>query len=96
MLETTALGAACLAGLTVNLWPSRDAFAERWQVDRRFEPSMPREEANARIAEWRQTGDHGALHTWLEHAVGDWLVAHIASMDTVTARFAAGKLAAGA
>jgi hemerythrin len=45
----------------------------------------------ARIAEWRQSGDHGALHAWLEHAVGDWLVAHIASMDTVTARFAAGK-----
>ena len=44
-----------------------------------------------RIAEWRQSGDHGALHAWLEHAVGDWLVAHIASMDTVTARFAAGK-----
>lgn len=45
-----------------------------------------------RVAQWRQSGDLDALQRWLEHAVGDWLVEHIAGMDTVTARFAAGKL----
>jgi glycerol kinase len=38
--ETTALGAACLAGLEVGLYPSLDAFATAWQCARRFEPRM--------------------------------------------------------
>ena len=45
-----------------------------------------------RIAHWKQHGDIESLCHWLDHAVGDWLVAHIGSMDTVTARFAAAKL----
>src|SRR5262249_9574706 len=40
--ETTALGAAYLAGLAVGFWPSLDAITGQWQVDRRFEPNMPR------------------------------------------------------
>ena len=39
--ETTALGAAYLAGLAVGFWPSVDAIAGQWHLDRRFEPSMP-------------------------------------------------------
>jgi len=38
--ETTALGAAYLAGLAVGFWKSREDIARQWQVDRRFTPSM--------------------------------------------------------
>jgi glycerol kinase len=54
VLETTALGAAYLAGLTVDLWKSREELASHWQVDRRFEPRMARAEAQARMARWRE------------------------------------------
>jgi glycerol kinase len=54
VLETTALGAAYLAGLTVDLWKSREELASHWQVDRRFEPRMARLEAEARMARWRE------------------------------------------
>jgi glycerol kinase len=40
VLETTALGAAQLAGLAVGWSPSLDAIESRWSLDRRFEPSM--------------------------------------------------------
>jgi glycerol kinase len=54
VLETTALGAAYLAGLTVNLWKSREEVASHWQLDRRFEPSMSRDQAAAKMARWRE------------------------------------------
>mgnify|MGYP000169653159 CR=1 FL=1 len=38
--ETTALGAACLAGLAVGYWKNLDDIAKHWQVDRKFKPSM--------------------------------------------------------
>jgi glycerol kinase len=38
--ETTALGAACLAGLEVGLYPSLDAVASAWRCERRFEPQL--------------------------------------------------------
>ena len=38
VIETTALGAAYLAGLAVDLWKSRDELATHWKVDKRFEP----------------------------------------------------------
>ncbi|MEO8810327.1 MAG: glycerol kinase GlpK [Rhodanobacter sp.] len=38
--ETTALGAAFLAGLAVGVWENREQIARLWQLDRRFEPSM--------------------------------------------------------
>src|SRR5258707_5841240 len=41
--ETTALGAAYLAGLAVGFWPSVDAIGGHWKVDRRFGPSTPQE-----------------------------------------------------
>ena len=49
VLETTALGAAYLAGLAVGYWRNDDALRANWRVDRRFEPAMPR----ARVAELR-------------------------------------------
>ncbi len=54
VLETTALGAAYLAGLTVNLWTSREQIAAQWQVGRRFEPAMERGEAADRLTRWRE------------------------------------------
>jgi glycerol kinase len=52
--ETTALGAAYLAGLAVGFWNSTETLSRHWQVDRRFEPSMPGAQASARRAEWRE------------------------------------------
>jgi glycerol kinase len=52
--ETTALGAAYLAGLTVNLWSSREELAGRWKAEKRFEPRMERVQAAARMARWRE------------------------------------------
>jgi glycerol kinase len=54
VLETTALGAAYLAGLTVDLWKSRDELAAHWKLDRRFEPHMERKEAEGKLARWRE------------------------------------------
>ena len=54
VLETTALGAAYLAGLTVALWKSREEVASHWQLDRRFEPQISRDEAAAKLARWRE------------------------------------------
>jgi glycerol kinase len=53
VLETTALGAAYLAGLTVNLWKSREEIAAHWKLERRFEPGMERAEAQEKMARWR-------------------------------------------
>ncbi|MFM8767572.1 MAG: FGGY family carbohydrate kinase, partial [Rubrivivax sp.] len=52
--ETTALGAAYLAGLAVGVWPDAQALAAQWQVERRFEPRMSRDEAAARMAGWER------------------------------------------
>src|SRR5207253_3625278 len=54
VLETTALGAAYLAGLTVDLWKSRDELAQHWQAQKRFEPQMQRKEAESKLARWRE------------------------------------------
>jgi glycerol kinase len=51
-LETTALGAAYLAGLAVGYWANVDDIRSQWQVDRRFEPDMPQERAAALRAGW--------------------------------------------
>jgi glycerol kinase len=50
--ETTALGAAYLAGLAVGTYKSLDELAAQWQVERRFTPTMPRERAAERMAQW--------------------------------------------
>ncbi len=55
--ETTALGAACLAGLATGVWPDTRAIERHWQVAARFEPHMSRDEAAARMARWRQAVD---------------------------------------
>ncbi len=50
--ETTALGAAYLAGLAVGFWSSREEIAQQWAVDRRFTPSMAKERREALYAGW--------------------------------------------
>jgi glycerol kinase len=50
--ETTALGAAYLAGLAVGFWTSPEELARNWQVERRFEPRMSRDEAEQRLRQW--------------------------------------------
>jgi len=52
--ETTALGAAYLAGLAVGFWDSIDTVSRHWRVDRRFEPSQPLSDSSVRRAEWRE------------------------------------------
>jgi glycerol kinase len=54
VLETTALGAAYLAGLTVDLWKSREELAAQWKAERRFEPRMGCAERESRMARWRE------------------------------------------
>jgi glycerol kinase len=51
--ETTALGAAYLAGLEVGLYPSLEAIAGQWQSQRRFEPAMAQKRRDALYAGWR-------------------------------------------
>jgi glycerol kinase len=54
VLETTALGAAYLAGLAVGYWKDAGDVAANWQVDRRFEPAMPRARAMELVAGWEK------------------------------------------
>jgi glycerol kinase len=54
VLETTALGAAYLAGLATGVWKSREEIARQWKVSKRFEPRMQRGEADRRMGEWRR------------------------------------------
>src|SRR5207247_10140627 len=54
VLETTALGAAYLAGLAVGYWSDEADIGANWQVDRRFEPTMSRDQANKLTAEWNK------------------------------------------
>ena len=50
--ETTALGAAYLAGLAVGFWGSLDELTRNWKVGRRFEPRMRRDEATEHLRQW--------------------------------------------
>ena len=50
--ETTAQGAAFLAGLGAGFWRSADEIDRLWQLERRFEPRMPRAQAEARLHDW--------------------------------------------
>jgi glycerol kinase len=52
--ETTALGAACLAGLAAGVWRDLADIEANWALDRRFEPSMGRERREALLRGWRR------------------------------------------
>jgi glycerol kinase len=52
VIETTALGAAYLAGLACGVYGGLDELAAQWQVERRFHPTLSRERAAALMGEW--------------------------------------------
>ncbi|WP_066342522.1 glycerol kinase GlpK [Azohydromonas lata] len=52
VIETTALGAAYLAGLATGVWKGIGELAQQWQAERRFLPTMERSEAQARMERW--------------------------------------------
>ena len=52
--ETTALGAAFLAGLTTGVWNSPADLETRWQLDREFEPRLPQADRQAQYARWQE------------------------------------------
>lgn len=52
--ETTALGAAYLAGLATGFWPDAGEIAAQWQADRRFEPRLAETQRVAKLARWRE------------------------------------------
>ncbi|HAS00750.1 MAG TPA: glycerol kinase, partial [Brevibacillus sp.] len=52
--ETTALGAAYLAGLAVGFWESREEIASVWQIDQRFEVQMGEEERRKLYRGWKK------------------------------------------
>jgi glycerol kinase len=51
--ETTALGAAYLAGLRAGFFPEPDRFAEHWQLQRRFTPHMDTVVRERKLAAWK-------------------------------------------
>jgi len=54
IIETTALGAAYLAGLAVGVWASKEELTKSWQLDRSFKPSMGKEESDKLYAGWQK------------------------------------------
>ena len=71
--ETTALGAAYLAGLAVGFWKNKDDLKANWEVDRTFEPKLSEDEVIHRRQRW---GRHCAelvigknIRTWIRPAI---------------------------
>src|SRR5690349_21453641 len=59
--ETTALGAAYLAGLATGFWSSQQELSEHWQVDRTFEPQMKQDQREQLYAGWKRAVER-SLH----------------------------------
>lgn len=64
ILETTALGAAYLAGLAVGFWKDTDEIAQQWQKDRVFQPEMSAERAAHVLHYWHKAVK--AAQNWIE------------------------------
>jgi glycerol kinase len=56
--ETTALGAAFLAGLGCGLWPDSAVIAAHWQEEQRFIPALPEQQRRAALERWQQAVQH--------------------------------------
>lgn len=56
-IETTALGAAYLAGLAVGYWKDTEEIKENWQLDRVFTASMPQEKRQELVRSWKRAVD---------------------------------------
>lgn len=64
VLETTALGAAYLAGLAVGFWKSTDEISDQWQKDRSFTPEMEKEKLEKILRYWNKAVK--AAQHWVE------------------------------
>ncbi len=53
-VETTAMGAAYLAGLAVGYWNSREEIVENWSIDRIFAPEISKEERDKKSSGWKK------------------------------------------
>jgi glycerol kinase len=62
--ETTALGAAYLAGIAVGFWKSQEEVIAQWRMERRFEPGMGSDERAQRLRQWRRAVDR--TRAWVE------------------------------
>lgn len=67
VIETTALGAAYLAGLAVGIWKSKEELRHSWKLQNRFEPEMAPEKVAGYYKGWRKAVKH-AMH-WLDDEV---------------------------
>lgn len=61
--ETTALGAAYLAGLATGVWASKEELKKSWQLDTRFTPALDKKDADKLYKGWRKAVKHAA--NWL-------------------------------
>lgn len=52
--ETTALGAAYLAGIAVGFWKDRSEIINQWNLDKRFEPKLEEEKRNELYTGWQK------------------------------------------
>ena len=77
--ETTALGAAYLAGLAVGYWKSAAEIDAQWQAEKVFEPAMSRDEAQSLMRGWRKA---------VERAKGWETIVGCARWRTANSRFA--------
>ncbi|HEY9576817.1 MAG TPA: glycerol kinase GlpK [Pseudobacillus sp.] len=59
--ETTALGAAYLAGLAVGFWQSRDEISSNWQMEKKFKPEMSEEEQTSLYRGWQKAVEAALL-----------------------------------
>ena len=66
-LETTALGAAYLAGLAVGFWDSQEELKEKWRLRRRYEPQMDEEERERLYGRWKEALERSG--GWAKEAV---------------------------
>ncbi len=65
-IETTALGAAYLAGLATGYWENTEEIQQLWQIEKAFEPELTQEEVTSGIEEWKRAID--ALQTWANNS----------------------------
>ena len=68
VLETTALGAAYLAGLAVGYWDSTEEIGRQWRAERRFEPMIDAGRRMECMARWGRAVEHAKAWETQDHA----------------------------
>ena len=59
--ETTALGAAYLAGLAVGFWKNKSEIAESWQINREFKPGIHKDERERLYKGWKKAVERSLM-----------------------------------